>query len=240
MLERVDLALIPAEAAAIAADAYLVVDVLRATTTIVTLFAGGLEDLAVAGEIGRAREMAAKGNRLLFGEVGGLPPEGFDFGNSPLEARQAPVLGRAAVLFTTNGTRALCGLAGRGAVFACAPANATAAARHVAERFRHVAVVCAGEAGGQRFALEDFAAAGIVVGALALAAPAAELGDAAALARHTRDLDQLIGLAEHADALRAIGLGADVDFCAQVDTADVVPHVARSGDGWAMLRCAEA
>ena len=114
MLERIDLAMLPAEAEAMPSEAYIVVDVLRATTTIATLFAGGMTSLIAAGRQELARHLAAAEGRLLMGEVGGLPPAGFDFGNSPVEAAAAPVAGRGGVLFTTNGTAALCLLAGGG------------------------------------------------------------------------------------------------------------------------------
>ncbi|MBI2765502.1 MAG: 2-phosphosulfolactate phosphatase [Chloroflexi bacterium] len=235
MLERIDVAMLPAEAEALEAGAYLVVDVLRATTTIAAMFGAGLRSLNLAASIDVAREMASRDGRLLFGEVGGLPPAGFDYGNSPIDAARAPIQGKDAVLFTTNGTTALCKLAGRGAVLAAAAANATAVARHAAETYESVAVVCAGEEGGLRFALEDFAAAGIIVAALSALAPAAALGDAAALARHTPELDQLIGLSRHARLLRELGLGDDVAFSARVDTSRAVPIVMACGDGWAVL-----
>lgn len=139
----------------------MVVDLLRATTTIATLFEAGLRDLLAVSDIEQAREYARRDGRLLFGEVGGLPPPGFDFGNSPVEAATAPVRGERAVLFTTNGTTALCALAGRGKVIAGALANLGAVASAAAE-LSDIAIVCAGEDGGRRFALEDFAAAGVI------------------------------------------------------------------------------
>src|SRR5688572_14582039 len=105
----VDVAVLPSEASAIEADCYVVVDLLRATTTIAALFDARLRDLVVTGDIETAREVARRDGRLLFGEVGGLPPEGFDFGNSPLEVMAADLAGKDGVLFTTNGTLALCG-----------------------------------------------------------------------------------------------------------------------------------
>ncbi|HMS59653.1 MAG TPA: 2-phosphosulfolactate phosphatase [Tepidiformaceae bacterium] len=230
MLERIDLAMLPAEAEAMPSEAYIVVDVLRATTTIATLFAGGMTSLIAAGRLELARDLAAAEGRLLMGEVGGLPPAGFDFGNSPVEAAAAPVAGRGGVLFTTNGTAALCLLAGRGAVFAGAAANATALAAYVAGHFRSATIVCAGNAAGARFSLEDFAA-----GALSEAAPGAALGDAAALARHTPDLADLIGLSDHAAIVRGLGLAHDIDFASRLDTSAVVPMVVACGDGWARI-----
>ncbi len=231
MLEQIDLAMLPAEAEAMPAEAYIVVDVLRATTTIATLFAGGMTSLIAAGRLELARDLAAAEGRLLMGEVGGLPPAGFDFGNSPVEAAAAPVAGRGGVLFTTNGTAALCLLAGRGAVFAGAAANATALAAYVAGHFRSATIVCAGNAAGARFSLEDFAAGGLLAGALSEAA----LGDAAALARHTPDLADLIGLSDHAAIVRGLGLAHDIDFASRLDTSAAVPMVVACGDGWARI-----
>ena len=100
------------------ADAFLVIDVLRATTTIATLFARGLADLLVFDSIEAARKRARAEGRILLGEVGGLPPKDFDYGNSPAEAATLELKGQGAALFTTNGTRALCASAGRGEVVA--------------------------------------------------------------------------------------------------------------------------
>lgn len=250
MTKRLDVALLPSEVDAIEADAFLVIDVLRATTTIATLFEGGLSDLLVVDEIEAARERARSEGRVLFGEVGGLPPEGFDHGNSPAEAAALDVRGRGAVLFTTNGTRAICGAAGRGAVATAAFANAGAAARWAAG-FERVALVCAGNAGGRRFSLEDFAAAARLVQLIARESPGLELGDAAGVAaeltgyedwiapglpQRTDRSARLVAGASHAQGLKALGLDADIAFAAREDTSEAVPRVAGHGEGWALLR----
>ncbi|MDE2934000.1 MAG: 2-phosphosulfolactate phosphatase [Chloroflexota bacterium] len=250
MTKRLEVALLPSEAEAIEADAFLVIDVLRATTTIATLFEGGLADLLVVDDIEAARERAQSEGRVLFGEVGGLPPEGFDYGNSPAEAAALDVRGQGAVLFTTNGTRAICGSAGRGAVATAAFSNAGAAARWAAA-FERVALVCAGNSGGKRFALEDFAAAARLVQLISRESPGLELGDAAGVAagltgyedwiapglpQQTDRSARLIAGAHHAQGLKALGLGADIAFAAREDTSAQVPRVAEHGEGWALLR----
>ncbi len=250
MTRRIEVALLPAEAAAIEADAFLVIDVLRATTTIAALFAGGLAELLVLDRLEAARERARAEGRILFGEVGGLPPAGFDHGNSPADAATLALDGRRAALFTTNGTRALCGVAGRGAVAAAAFANAAAAARWAAG-FERVALVCAGAAGGERFALEDFAAAARLVQLIARERPGVELGDAAGLAAEATGYEdwiapglpqrtgrsaRLVAGARHARALKALGLTADIAFAAREDTSQALPLVVERGEGWALLR----
>ena len=250
MTKRLEVALLPSEAEVMEADAFLVIDVLRATTTIATLFEGGLADLVVVDEIEAARERARAEGRILFGEVGGLPPDGFDYGNSPAEAAALDVQGKGAVLFTTNGTRAICGSAGRGAVATAAFSNAGAAARWAAE-FDRVALVCAGNSGGKRFALEDFAAAARLVQLISRESPGLELGDAAGVAaeitgyedwiapglpQQTDRSARLVAGAHHARGLKALGLGADIAFAAREDTSAAVPQVAEHGQGWALLR----
>ncbi|MGI8926765.1 MAG: 2-phosphosulfolactate phosphatase [Tepidiformaceae bacterium] len=250
MPRRLDLALLPAEALAIDADCYVIIDVLRATTTIATLFAGGLEELAVTGTIEGARELARVDDRLLLGEVGGVRPEGFDNGNSPVEAACADVRGRKAALFTTNGTAALCALAGRGDVYAGAIANASAVAGRLA-RYRRSVFVCAGTEGGARFALEDFAAAAVMIQRAVRIVPGLELGDAAGLAMTSTGYEdwlapglpqqpgrssRLLSGSRNGRALTALGFGADIHFAMREDTSRALPMVVSCGPGVAVLQ----
>lgn len=245
-----DIAVLPAEAAEMEADCYIVVDVLRATTTIAMLFESGLEDLVVTNDIMYARDLGKSEKRMLFGEVHGLAPDGFDYGNSPIDAAEAPVAGRGAVLFTTNGTPAICSVAGKGAVFAGALSN-IAAVTTAAIAFESVVVVCAGNAVGRRFSQEDFAAAGSIVRAILRKSPAAELGDAASIAmshtgyddwlrvglpQQTESSARLIGGSTHARRTIALGLAADVQFSTRQDTSSAVPAVVEQGPNWARLR----
>tara|TARA_Y100000588_G_scaffold393864_1_gene511638 strand:+ start:1489 stop:2253 length:765 start_codon:yes stop_codon:yes gene_type:complete len=249
MTKRLDLALLPSEAEGMGSDAFLVIDVLRATTTITMLFERGLSDLLVVDSVEAGRERAHSESRILLGEVGGLPPEGFDFGNSPAEIATLELRGKKAALFTTNGTRALLGAAGKGEVAAAALANASAAARWAA-RFEQVVLVCAGNSGGKRFALEDFAAATRLVQLIARESPGLELGDAAGIAaeitgyedwiatglpQRTDRSARLVAGAHHARHLKTLGLDADIAFAAREDTSSMVPRVVTYGADWALL-----
>lgn len=231
----IDVAMLPSEAAEMGASCFVVVDVLRATTTIATLFGAGLRSLLAVDNIEVARQAARAEGRLLFGEVEGLPPPGFDYGNSPAEAAAAPVAGREAVLFTTNGTAALCALAGRGTVIAGSLANLDAVALAAAS-CEEVAIVCAGNTGGRRFGLDDFAAAGVIASRITSHLPGARVGDAAHLAmRCAPDAAALIRESAHARATAALGLSADIDYALRLNTSNSVPAVVRSGPGWALL-----
>lgn len=243
-LQSLEVALLPAEAAHIDADLYVVVDQLRATTTIATLFAAGLARLTAVADEQRARDLAKERGALLFGEVGGLPPQGFDYGNSPLEAKEAPVVGREAVLFTTNGTRALCGVAGRAQVVTGAVANIAAV---VAEALRHqsVCIVAAGNARGERFGLEDFGAAGLIAREVQRLAPETGLGDAAKLAilaanQRLWPIEKMLRESQHALRTAELGFVSDIEFSLEPDTSRALPSVVACGPGWAELVDANA
>lgn len=131
---RIDVALAPSELASMRlelnAAVAIVVDVIRATTTLAVLFDRGCRRVLLAPDIEAAR--AAKRTRpdaLLAGEVGGATPPGFDLGNSPSEISLRDLRGREVIFATTNGTRALRACAGSGATFAGSLRNADAVSR---------------------------------------------------------------------------------------------------------------
>lgn len=172
----------------------VVIDVLRATSTIVTALAAGAAEIRPAASPREARTRyarlaAARGSRdglLLGGERLGLRIEGFDLGNSPLEYTPEAVGGRVVFFSTTNGTRTLRRAAGRrtsraprrepGAFPAAAtsgPArevlvasflNAGAIVDRLWTGSGSIVMACAGTRGG--FSLEDVLLAGLLVDGL--------------------------------------------------------------------------
>lgn len=234
MLRHIDIAMTPADALLLPpADCYLVIDTLRATTTIATLFARGLARLTVVSSIDQALAMR-DGDVLLFGESGGLRPDGFDFGNSPVETAGLDLVGRNAVLVTSNGTVALCAVAPRGVTVAASLANLSAVADFAAMD-ESALIVCSGNGGATRFSLEDFAVGAALVQALADTAGDLQMGDGAVAGSRVVDPEALIGSGSHASILRSLGLAPDVDFAASPDSSFSVPRVTSFGDGWAEL-----
>jgi 2-phosphosulfolactate phosphatase len=152
----------------------VVIDVLRASTTIATALAHGAARVRPTLEVVAARTLAAAPHApaglLLGGERGGLKIEGFDLGNSPLEYTAAHVAGRPIVITTTNGTAAIdaCGAAREVLVGAVVNRSAVAArarqlAAHHAADVIHL--VCAGTDG--EVTDEDLLAAGAILDAAA-------------------------------------------------------------------------
>jgi 2-phosphosulfolactate phosphatase len=234
MLNRIHVAMTPAEAALLPpADCYAVIDVLRATTVMAVLFSRGLRSLRVVEtlEIGRA---AKTPETILLGDEHGLRPEGFDYGNSPVELNNVDLAGRSAVHVTTNGTRALCTVAPLGRVVATSLVN-LASVLELATQGDSICFVCAGNARARLFSLEDFAVAAAGVQRLHAIAPEAHLGDGARLALQLPNPLQLIAGSEHAEATRRLGFAADIEFAMRPDTAPAAPIVTAFGEGWAEL-----
>jgi len=221
----------------------IVIDVLRATTTLATLAAGGVADVTVVAEIEQAFALRAAGGSkppLLCGEVRGLPPPGFDYGNSPVEFSRLDLAGRRVVLFTSNGTKALVRSAAAPAVFAGALVNRTAVVRAAlaaaSAANRDLALVCAGTDLGAAYCLEDaFCAGALAATAAALLGSAPHWGDGAQTALRLYesfggDAAAAFAAAEHGGALARIGLAVDLEFCARSDRYAVAPRVRREGE----------
>jgi 2-phosphosulfolactate phosphatase len=205
----------------------IVLDIVRASTTIVAALAGGARTVR---PVATPEEALAVGRRddlgpiLIGGERGGSPPPGFDHGNSPAEYTPDRVRGRTVVFTTTNGTRALLALERARRVAVGGFVNAAAVARWAAAEPGDVLLVCAGEKG--RFCLEDAVCAGLLVSRLA--GPDRPPTDAARAARilwerYADDLDAMLRDAAWAQALVAQSRGADLPLCVALDIHDVVP-----------------
>src|SRR5436190_3815517 len=126
---NIDVLLLPADARAkqFHERIVVVIDVLRATTTIAAALFSGATEVRVFGSLDEARTAHASfaGEKILAGEARCLPPEGFDLGNSPCDFSPDRCRGRTIFLATTNGTRALCAAQAAHAVYASALVNSS-------------------------------------------------------------------------------------------------------------------
>lgn len=226
-------AVVPADLDGVTA---LVIDVLRASTTIITAFAHGCREIVPVGDPADARRRAGAvpaDGVLTAGERGGEPIPGFDLGNSPVEFGAARLEGKTVFLTTSNGTRTLLAARTAWAIGVAALVNVTAAAAWAAGGGRDVTVLCSGSLGSP--ALEDWACAGLIVDRLQATLPAVVLSDGArdALAtgrRYREDVSRLKHDAPWARKLVAAGRSADVDACLRLDTTTLVPRYVPSVD----------
>ena len=208
----------------------VVIDVLRATTTIVHALAAGCTEVRPVAEVDEARALAASfpaGRALLGGERDGRPVPGFDVGNSPLEYTESRCRGRVLVLTTSNGTRALLHAAAADRVLVAGFVNRGAGCEQLRREARPVHIVCAGDAGA--VAWEDALLAGSLTAFLA-GLGTARLNDGARLARAAWErlngpLEEALGAGD--TRLREMGYGDDIRAAARVDRFALAPELRR-------------
>ena len=212
----------------------VVVDVLRASTTVITALAIGAKAIipaATAEEAVRLASNLEKDGVVLAGERKSLKIEGFALGNSPREMTAAAVGGKTIVLATTNGTPALVAAQGGDPVLVGAPANfraLAARARAVLEQRGELVVLCAGR--DKQFAVEDGYTAGRLIKAVRRGVKRLELNDAARAAIALTDAvatwTEALEGSEAARQLAEADLAEDVRFAAKPDRFTVVPSYA--------------
>jgi 2-phosphosulfolactate phosphatase len=215
--------------AALAGGVAVVIDVLRATTTIVHALAAGAICVRPCATVEEARAVADRlpaGKGILAGERGGVPLPGFDAGNSPGEFTPARCKDLTVVLTTSNGTQALLHAAQAERVLVAAFVNFSAVCEQLRLLGRPVDVLCAGDGG--TVALEDALLAGALVDALADGAVL--LDDGARLAwdafeHHGRELADALALGAGGVRLRLLGYDEDVRAAARVDLFALVPEL---------------
>ena len=213
---RVHVAFTPGEAARVPTG--IVVDVLRATSTIVQALASGYRAVYCCAEVDEAEALRDElGNAVLGGERGGDPLPGFDLGNSPLEYLSPRA--EHVVLTTTNGTRAVVSAAANcELVLVGSMLNLDAVAAAARERGEDVEVVCAGLRGGPS---EDDAYCAGRIAALVGGEPTEE---------GVRALELAASYPTAEDAFRAIRrvgetvAEEDLAWCARESATSVVPR----------------
>lgn len=245
----IDVALLPSaiKADELAGQTVVVVDVLRATSTIINALNNGCEQVLPQPSIESARERYASlpDTSVMCGERNGKIVDGFHHGNSPLEYTSEAIAGKTIILATTNGTVAMetCRAADR--VLIGAMINVSAVANELVDVPR-VTVVCSGT--DRLITSEDVIFAGLLTERIlelrdAAGAEPTKLTDPATIAMHhwrTRKAETDSG-EELADFFRncrggihlvRIGHDADVVFAAQIDVLDRVPEL--NLDSWSI------
>jgi 2-phosphosulfolactate phosphatase len=219
---------------ALAGRPVLVLDILRATTTMVAALGAGARAILPAASAEDALKLAQNlkgGDVLLAGERRAERIPGFALGNSPAEFGAEAVAGKTIVMTTSNGTQALIAAQGAREVIAAAAVNfstAVARARAALEDHGNVMIVCGG--GDKQFALEDAFAAGRLTKVLLPEGGLrrVEVNDSALaaleLARHFGERwGRALKASAHGRELAALGFRADLEACAAQDTHPVLP-----------------
>jgi 2-phosphosulfolactate phosphatase len=205
----------------------VVIDILRATSVIVTAINNGCKKVIPVVSVDEAKEIAHRdrGMHLLGGERRAVKIEGFDFSNSPLEYKPNIVNGKILVMTTTNGTKAIKGSTAAKNIIIGAMVNAKAVAKRLLEINNDVVIVNAGTYG--EFSIDDFICTGYILSLLKESANI-ELTDISTTALYiyeqNKDITSFIKYANHYNVIKDLGLFEDLKYCTSKDIINVVPE----------------
>jgi 2-phosphosulfolactate phosphatase len=208
----------------------VVIDVLRASTTIATALHNGAKEIIPVNSI----ENVIKISSNLFGDVtlragerNGKMIEGFNLGNSPLEYTVKSIKGKSIILMTTNGSTTI--LKGKHAknLAVAGFVNLSLAVQFLADLQEDVVIVCSGKE--NTFCIEDAVCAGKIINNLVDLSQGEIVTDDAANAATMLDknsgknLLRLLKHSEHGQYLASIGFAEDLKVCAELDSIPVLP-----------------
>jgi len=210
----------------------IVIDVIRASTSLITLVDRGASRILIASDVPTARALAAQyDGAVLAGEEEGVAPPGFEYGNSPVELSRATVTDRPVLFVTTNGTAAIRAAEEYGPVLVGALRNSAAvtseAREMVAEEQSDLTIVCAGREGA--FGIDDAYTAGCLASRLMDHRWTLTDSTEAALRLFRSEPDPLALFRVSAAGQNVIrlGLAPDVEYCAEIDRSRSVPRLGR-------------
>lgn len=235
-MKKIDVYALPELAPELPFDgASVAIDVLRATTTITTALCAGAEKVlpfvtveeTFAAKRAILERRGDDGSVRLGGERGGLPIEGFDYGNSPDLYTPDAIANKTLLFTTTNGTKAI--LSCRGTTLLASFLNAEAVVQRLLRDDKEtISIVCAGTNG--QYTEEDLLLAGLLTDRLTLRAPGYALNVHAEVVREqwrksrTTPLVELLKESRGGQKLRKIKLGKDIVDAARLDSLDAVPE----------------
>ena len=210
----------------------VVIDVLRASTSIVTALSNGAKEIIPVATVEAAVKISANlfGDvTLLGGERNGKVIEGFSLGNSPFEYTEERVRGKSIVFSSTNGAKALAKARYAKEMAVCGFVNMAVVVDFLLANPRDVVILCAGNNG--MFSIEDSVCAGMLVDRLTGGkGESAEftLLDGARAARalykgFSRSILKMLKTSDHGTFLQGIGFGDDLPVCAGIDTIPKLP-----------------
>jgi 2-phosphosulfolactate phosphatase len=208
----------------------VVVDIFRATSTMVAALAHGVTEILPFADLESCRAMQAQGY-LIAGERNGLTAPGFELGNSPVAFLEGNYAGKKLAMTTTNGTVAIEKSKGAAEILIGAFPNLQATATYIQSRNLDVLIHCAGWKG--RFNLEDSLYAGALVQALSGSHTNQEDGALAMgslFSQEGNNLASYLAQASHAKRLQNHGIEADIAFCLSLNRYEQVVGVSQKGE----------
>lgn len=207
----------------------VVVDIFRATSTMVAALANGVKKILPFADLESCRVMQDQGYRIA-GERNGHTAPGFELGNSPVAFLNGDYAGILLAMTTTNGTQAIEKSKGAAQILIGSFPNLQATVSYIQTQQKDVLIHCAGWKG--RFNLEDSLYAGALVKSLESSHRADEDGALAMKSLFEREghrLKDYLSQASHAKRLQNHGIERDIEFCLTFDLYDLVVKVDQEG-----------
>lgn len=204
----------------------IVVDVLRATSVIITALNNGAKSVVPVTSVEEALSTKKKlESVVLGGERKAQKIEGFDLSNSPLEYKSEVIHDRNVVITTTNGTKAISKSSAANKIYIGGLLNAKAVSSKAVKNEKDIIIVNAGTNGV--FSMDDFITGGAIIDEI-LSEREYELTDIAKTAlviyRSHKDIKSYVKGAAHYKILVDLGLEEDIDYCLQKDLFNIVPE----------------
>ncbi len=201
----------------------VVIDILRATSCMVTGLAHGVEAIIPVATLEECMALGKKGH-ITAAERDGKKAAGFDLGNSPFSYMDENLKGKTIAVTTTNGTQAIVQSSAAMQIIVGAFLNITALANHLKTEEKPVVAVCAGWKG--QVNAEDTLFAGALFEKLKTRFQLK--GDGALLAssifrQEGNDMYEFLAKSSHFKRLANLGIDEDVRFCLEVDRYQAVP-----------------
>jgi 2-phosphosulfolactate phosphatase len=208
----------------------VVIDVLRASSTIITALACGCRGVVPILSPEQAKEKAQQFKKeevLLGGEREGRKIKGFDLGNSPREYQKEIVEDRIIIFSTTNGVKTLERVRGAFRIIIASFLNLQATFNYCSKFQGDILLACAGKEG--YFSLEDTVCAGMLINSLRdIYSDTCQEVDANLTAqvlykKFGNNILEMLRKSQHGRYLESIGLRKDLEFCSQLDIFNIVP-----------------
>jgi len=206
----------------------VVIDILRATSVIITAINNGCKEIVPVLTTEEAFELKRKTSEcLLCGERNAVKIDGFDLSNSPLDYTQGKVRGKTLIITTSNGTRAIKGSIGARNILIGAIINGQAVSDRILELGNDVVIVNAGTYGN--FSIDDFLCSGFIIDCILKKESNVILTDIAKTANYVykqnNNITDFIKNASHYEKIKELNLLEDLDYCCRKNIISVVPEL---------------
>lgn len=207
----------------------IVIDVLRASTTIVTALDNEAKEIIPVGSIEFAMKVSGSafgGQTLLAGERNAIKIDGFALGNSPLEFVNDNIKGKSIILYTTNGSKSIVKAKYSSELFIASFLNLKTIAEFISNQYPEVILLCSGNNG--IFCLEDSVCAGKLISELILINNNIQLTDGSKASlvlykKYKNNIHKMLSESEHGINLIEKGFENDIAFAAQENISNLIP-----------------